>query len=118
MTPKQIAQEWLAAFNRGDADSMVALYADDAVHTSPRIRAQGASGDGQIVGKAAMHHWWSSAFEKQDGLRYEVITLVADERCAVIEYRRHAQGEPTSRVAELFEILEGKIIRSNVYLGN
>jgi hypothetical protein len=117
LTTREIAEEWLSAFNRGDADSIVALYADDAIHTSPRLRAQVPASEGQIVGPAAMKRWWSAAFEEQPDLRYEPIAIVTDDRYAVIEYQRHVVGEAITRTAEVFEIRDGKIVRSHVYLG-
>jgi limonene-1,2-epoxide hydrolase len=32
MTPKQVLQQWLAAFNAADADRLAALYHEDAVN--------------------------------------------------------------------------------------
>ena len=96
---------------------MVALYADDAIHTSPRLRAQEPASEGRVAGRAAMKRWWSAAFERQPALKYEPITIVADDRYAVIEYKRHAPGETVTQTAELFEVEDGRIIRSHVYLG-
>jgi predicted SnoaL-like aldol condensation-catalyzing enzyme len=96
---------------------MVALYADDAVHSSPRLRAQNPAGRGRIVGRAAMKQWWSEAFDRQPELRYAPVAIVTDDRYAVIEYDRHAPGEATTSTAEVFEIKGGKIVRSHVYLG-
>lgn len=117
MTTREIAEAWLAAFNSGDADSMVALYAGDAIHTSPRFRAQVPASEGQIAGTAAMKQWWSQAFERQPQPEYEPIAIVADDRYAVIEYKRHVAGEATTMTAEVFEVQDGKIVRSHVYLG-
>lgn len=39
MTPTEIAEVWLAAFNALDVDALLALYAEDATHTSPKLRA-------------------------------------------------------------------------------
>lgn len=112
-----MVNEWLRAFNSGDADGMVVLYANDAVHTSPKLRSAQPSSDGRLVGKAAMREWWLDAFDRAPSIRYELLTMVSDDRVAVIEYLRHRQGEATIRVAEVFEISEGKIARSNVYHG-
>jgi ketosteroid isomerase-like protein len=57
MTPLQIARAWLDAFNRHDVDALVALYADDATHTSPKIRALHPDTGGKLVGKAALATW-------------------------------------------------------------
>jgi ketosteroid isomerase-like protein len=67
LTPQEIVDEWLSAFNRGDADGMVALYSDDAIHTSPKLRAAHPAGEGRVVGKAAMRRWWQDAFDRSPG---------------------------------------------------
>jgi hypothetical protein len=117
LSPKEIVDEWLSAFNRGDAEAMVALYSDDAVHTSPKLRVAQPASEGRVVGKAAMRRWWQDAFERSPGIKYELVTTVSDARVATIEYLRHEPGAPTMRVAEIFEIQGGKIVRSHVFHG-
>ena len=115
--PREVADVWVEAFNRGDADAMVALYSEDAIHTSPKLRAVQPAGEGRIKGKAAMKGWWQDAFERRPGIKYEVLTIVASDEVAVIEYLRHSPGEDTMQVAEVFEIRDGLIVRSHVYHG-
>ena len=117
MSPKEVVDEWLSAFNSGDADAMVALYAEDAIHTSPKLRAAQPASEGPLVGKEAMRRWWLDAFERLPGIRYELVNMVSDDRVAAIEYLRHRPGEATMRVAEVFEIQDSKIVRSHVYHG-
>jgi hypothetical protein len=117
LSPRDVVDEWLRAFNSGDADAMVALYADEAIHTSPKLRSAQPGSDGRLVGKAAMRRWWLDAFERPPAIRYELLNIISDDRFAVIEYLRHRTGEPTIAVAELFEIHDGKIVRSHVYHG-
>jgi hypothetical protein len=117
LSPHEIVDAWLAAFNRGDADAMVELYADDAVHTSPKLREAEPASEGRVAGKAAMRRWWRESFERTPGLRYEVVATVTNDRVAAIEYDRLAPGMPTMRVAEIFEIEGGKIVRSHVFHG-
>jgi hypothetical protein len=117
LTPQEIVDEWLSAFNRGDADGMVALYSDDAIHTSPKLRAAQPASEGRVVGKAAMRRWWQDAFDRSPGIRYELVTTVSNDHVATIEYLRLEPGRPTLRVAEIFEIQKGKIVRSHVFHG-
>jgi hypothetical protein len=117
LSPKDIVDEWLGAFNRGDAESMVALYSEGAVHTSPKLRAAQPASEGRVVGKAAMRRWWQDAFDRSPGIRYEVVTTVSNDHVATIEYLRLEPGAPTLRVAEIFEIDKGKIVRSHVFQG-
>jgi ketosteroid isomerase-like protein len=117
MTPLQIARAWLEAFNAHDVDALVALYADDATHTSPKIRALHPDSGGKLRGKAALAGWWRDANARLPGLRYEATAIVADGERAIIEYLRHAPNEPPMPVAEAFDVRGGTIVASRVYHG-
>lgn len=117
MSPQEIVHEWLRAFNSGDAEAMVTLYADDAIHTSPKLRAAQPATGGRLVGKAALRQWWLDAFASPPRIQYELRTMTSSAHIAVIEYLRQRPGEPSLPVAEVFEIKGGKIIRSHVYHG-
>jgi limonene-1,2-epoxide hydrolase len=113
----QIGRAWVEAFNRHDVDALVALYADDATHTSPKIRALHPDTGGKLVGKAAMTKWWRDANARLPGLRYEPFAITADESRVLVEYLRHAPGEAPMPVAEAFDVANGKIVASRVYHG-
>lgn len=117
MRPLEIARAWLAAFNAYDVDALVALYAEDATHTSPKIRALHPDTGGKLVGKPALSSWWRAANARLPGLRYEATAIAADGERAIIEYVRHAPNEPPMPVAEAFDVRDGKIVASRVYHG-
>ena len=117
MSNADIARAWLDAFNAHDVEALVALYADDATHTSPKIRALHPASGGQLVGKAALRDWWREANRRLPQLRYEATAIVADETRVLIEYVRHAPGEPPLPVAEAFDVRAGRIVASRVYHG-
>lgn len=112
-----IAEAWLAAFNAGDVEALVALYADDCRHTSPKLRALHPETFGFLVGKAALRAWWAGAMARLPGLRYEKTALTASAERVLLEYLRHAPGESALPVAEVFEVREGLIVASRVYHG-
>jgi hypothetical protein len=113
--PGEVARQWLAAFNAGDLEALIDLYAGDAVHESPKVRKSMPGSDGKLVGKAAMRDWWQQAFSRLPGIAYELTALTSDSSRAVIEYVRRAPGEQPLAVAEAFEVLDGKIVHSIVY---
>ena len=48
-----VARAWLDAFNAHDVARLVALYAEDATHTSPKIRALHPESGGKLqIGRA------------------------------------------------------------------
>lgn len=113
----RIAHAWLDAFNRHDVDALVALYADDATHTSPKIRALHPDTGGKLVGKAALAGWWRDANARLPNLRYVLTAATANDDRVFVEYVRHAPNEADMPVAEVFDIRAGKIVASRVYHG-
>ena len=112
-----LARRWLDAFNARDLDGLLSLYADDCEHTSPKIRLRHPATGGKISGHAALRAWWKDAFDRLPSLRYEFVSLTADEHAALLEYLRHVDGEPPMPIAEVFEVRDGRIARSRVYHG-
>lgn len=117
MTNEEIAHAWMAAFNAHDVDALVALYADDATHTSPKIRALHPDTGGKLRGKAALSAWWRDANARIPDLRYELTALTANDDRVFVEYERHAPGQESMPVAEVFDVKNGKIVASRVYHG-
>lgn len=114
---RELARQWLDAFNAHDVAALVALYADDATHTSPKIRALHPDTGGKLRGKDALAKWWTDANTRLPGLRYELDRITADDGQVFLEYLRHAPNEPPMPVAEVFEVRNGLIVASRVYHG-
>jgi ketosteroid isomerase-like protein len=114
---RDIARQWLDCFARRDLDGLLALYADDAVHTSPKIRARHPETGGVLRGKPAMRVWWQDAFDRLPTMRYAPTALTADDRRVFMEYVRHVDGEPDLPIAEVLEVDGGKIVASRVFHG-
>ncbi len=112
-----IAERWLDCFARRDLDGLLALYADDAVHTSPKIRVRHPETGGAIRGKATMRAWWQDSFDRLPGMRYEPTAFTADAHRVVMEYMRVVPGEVDYPVAEVLEVANGLIVSSRVFHG-
>src|SRR5258708_37199268 len=97
----RIGRAWMRAFNAYDVDALVALYARDATHTSPKIRALHPDTGGKLVGRDALVKWWRDAIRRIPGLQYESTALTADATRVFMEYVRHAPGEADMPVAEV-----------------
>ena len=116
-TLRAIATRWLDCFARHDLEGLLALYADDAVHTSPKIRVRHPETGGVLRGKAALRAWWADAFARIPELGYELVALTADDARVFMEYVRHAPGDPDLPVAEVLDVKDGVIVASRVYHG-
>jgi len=112
-----LARAWMRAFNAHDVDALVALYADDATHTSPKLRALHPDSGGALRGKAALAKWWRDSNARLPNLRYEERALTANDERVFVEYTRHAPNEPPMPVAEVFDVQGGRIVASRVYHG-
>lgn len=113
-----IARRWLACFEAKDAGALVALYAEDARHTSPKLRVLRPESGGSIIGRAALREWWADAFRRLPELRYVQRSITAEENRVFIEYLRFSPGEPDLPVAEALEVgPDGLIQASRVYHG-
>jgi 8-oxo-dGTP pyrophosphatase MutT (NUDIX family) len=115
--PAAMARRWLAAFNARDLDGLLALYADDAAHTSPKLRDRRPETGGRVVGKAALRAWWQDAFDRLPGLFYRERAVTAGPSRVVLEYVREVPGEAPLVVAELFVVRAGRIVESHVFHG-
>lgn len=114
---QQIAIRWFDAFNTKDLEGLLALYNDNAVHFSPKLKIRQPETNGLIVGKEAMRNWWSGAFNRLPSLQYVATTLTANSERVFMEYIRKVDNEEDILVAEVLEIKDGKIIASRVYHG-
>src|SRR5688572_25561119 len=111
---RAIARAWLACFEQADLEALLALYTEDAVHTSPKIRSRHPETGGVLRGKAAMRGWWADAFARLPGLRYRLTALTADGDRVFMQYVREAPGDPDLPVAEVLDVVDGKIVASRV----
>jgi ketosteroid isomerase-like protein len=114
---RELAERWLACFERRDLDGLLALYRDDATHTSPKIRVRHPETGGMLRGKTAMRAWWADAFARLPSMRYEPTAITADDARVYMEYVRRVDGEPDLPVAEVLDVAGGQIIASRVFHG-
>lgn len=112
-----IAHRWFAAFNAHGLEQLLALYADDAEHFSPKLKVRRPETEGWVKGKKELRSWWQDSFERLPSLRYEVLSLTANPAQVFMEYLRHVEGEEDLRVGEVLVIKDGMIQASRVYHG-
>jgi hypothetical protein len=114
-TNRAIALAWFEAFNAHDLERLLALYHDDAEHYSPKLKLRKPETNGFIKGKSALRSWWRDSFDRLPSLKYEVVSLTANDERVFMEYIRHVEGEGDLQVGEVLEITADKIRASRVY---
>ncbi|MBS1741687.1 MAG: nuclear transport factor 2 family protein [Bacteroidetes bacterium] len=112
---RSIALQWIDAFNEHDIEKLLSLYADDAIHFSPKLKIKQPETQGWVSGKDALRHWWAGSFQSIPSLQYNLVNLIVNEAQLLMEYLRKADGAPDMMVAEILEISNGLIIKSRVY---
>ena len=120
MNLESLGRRWLACFESKDLETLVSLYAEDARHYSPRLRAARPETGGWIEGHAALRAWWADAFARIPQLSYEERSIRTGTDgtgtgSIVLEYLRHASGEPDVLVVESFAVRSGLIRESRVH---
>ena len=116
-TLRAIAEAWLGCFERRDLDGLLALYAETATHTSPKIRVRHPESGGVLRGKAAMRAWWQDSFDRLPSMKYVPTSITANNQRVYFEYVREVAGEAPYPVAEVLDIENGKIMASRVFHG-
>ena len=94
---------------------LLSLYAEDAAHYSPKLKARHPETNGLIKGKRALRAWWTDAFTRLPNLHYKILHLMTNDSRVFMEYIRQTPGEEDLRVGEVLVIENGKIIASRVY---
>ena len=115
LTPQQIAHAWFDAFNMHDIEMLLALYAEDAAHYSPKLKIRQPETNGLIKGKAALRAWWTDAFIRLPQLHYKLLQLTGNDKQVFMEYMRQTPGEEDMQVGEVLVIENERIIASRVY---
>lgn len=120
MTPEKlqsIAFKWIETFNNKELEKLLALYDDDAIHYSPKLKSHQPETNGFVTGKNALRNWWQDAFDRLPSLNYKLTSVTANGDRVFMEYTRLVANEEPMLIAEVLDIREDKIISSRVYHG-
>lgn len=100
-SPERFARDWVAAWNRGDAEAVLAHFADGVVFVSP-LSAK-VTGNPEVRGKAALRAYWTKALASLSApLRFSLESFVWDERQrALLILYVSTEQERTIRKCEL-----------------
>lgn len=84
---RELAAEWVAAWNSHDLERIFSHYADTFEMRSPLIAERGFSADGVLRGKPAIRPYWSAGLAASPPIRFELLDVYAGADTVVIHYR-------------------------------
>lgn len=102
-----LGRDWVAAWNSGDLERVLALYAEDAEMTSDVIVALGFAESGTLRGKAALRSYWSKALTLHPDLHFSLIDTYASPDSLVVHYANHRGA----RICEYLRLDDTGLIR-------
>lgn len=81
--PERFARDWVAAWNRSDADAVLSHFADDVVFVSPL--AATVTGNAEVRGKSELRAYWARALALSPAPpEFLLDSLIWDERNRVL----------------------------------
>ncbi len=110
-----MAEKWFEAFNQHDLESLLSLYADDAIHFSPKLLIKHPETEGLIKGKSELRKWWRESFDNLPTLKYFPELIICEGEDVFMKYKRTVDGQNDLIVGETLKIVNGVIVESRVY---
>lgn len=95
--PQRFADAWVQAWNAHDVEAVLEHFHDDVVFTSPVATRVVPDSHGQVRGKDALRHYWTTALQALPDLHFEIVAVYRGESTLVINYRNH-RGELVNEV--------------------
>jgi ketosteroid isomerase-like protein len=84
---RELATEWVAAWNSHDLDRILSHYTDDFEMRSPLIVERGFSPTGTLRGKSAIRPYWTAGLAATPPILFELLDVYAGIDTVVIHYR-------------------------------
>jgi len=101
-SPKDIVRHWVDVFNAGDAETLSALYADEAINHQVAYEP--------IVGRAAIHDFFLMEFGRAK-MVCEIENIFVDGEWAILEW-----SDPLGvRGCGFFRVVRGQIVFQRGY---
>jgi len=114
---ERFAAAWAGAWNRRDAEAVLAHFSDDIVFTSPTALA--VTGSAVVRGKDALRAYWSMALARIDLIEFRVLRVLWDpaRRELAIIYVAHIDGRSRTVSENLIFGDDGRVVTADVFHG-
>lgn len=93
--PYRFAQDWIAAWNARDVNSVLAHFHEDATFSSPVALRIGHGKDGVLNGKPAIRDYWTAALAANPDLLFRLRSVYAGVDVIVIGFTTQDDLERT-----------------------
>jgi hypothetical protein len=94
---RELAQDWVDAWNSHDLEKIMTHYGDEVLLTSP-VALKVLGGDGTLRGKAALRTYFQRGLQAFPDLRFDLIDVLWGTETIVIYYLNNVRGSKTVEV--------------------
>lgn len=113
----RFAEEWIANFNRRDAQAVLRHFAEEATFTSPKAVSFG--GQATLHNRQELEAYWNAALQSVRSIHFTLDRVINDQeaRRLAILYIAEIDGRRT-RAAEIYEFDQAsQVIRGEAMYG-
>jgi ketosteroid isomerase-like protein len=103
------SEQWLAAWNAHDVESVLQHFHEDVVFTSPVAAELLPETAGLVRGKPALRHYWTRALQRVPDLRFVIEGVYQGIDTIVIAYR----NQDNKRVSEVLRFSGDVVIEGH-----
>lgn len=108
---KEIALDWINAWNRLDIDAIMDHYTDDVIFYAPTVIKRWNIPDGKITGKEKLREHFLKGFELAPNIHFEFIDLLMGVDGITIIYKRET-GALVADVLVLDDTGKGTVVKA------
>jgi len=85
---KDLALDWIDAWNKRDIDKIMDHYVDDVEFYSPTVIQRWNIPEGRIIGKEKLRQHFLKGFEVAPQLHFEFVSVLVEDSSVTITYKR------------------------------
>jgi hypothetical protein len=108
---KDLALDWIDAWNKRDIDKIMDHYVDDIEFFSPTVIQRWNIPEGRIVGKEKLRKHFLKGFEVAPHLHFEFVSVLVEDSSITITYKRET-GELVSDYIVLDKNGKAKLVKA------
>jgi hypothetical protein len=101
---RELAEEWVAAWNLHDLDAIVSMYSPQVVFQTPTIIDSLGIPDGRVEGLERLREHFARGLQRLPDLRFELDEVYTGVHSIAIAYRWH-DGTPVCELHERVQAL-------------